>query len=596
MKKIKGGAALFLILLLISSFASCSTAEEHMQKRFDRMLQKSFVTEMESDYMTCHFYLESPEKQGVKQKNIEVSLGFRPTEEAFQKIRESIAAEETEWNKIDRSKLTAKQQDTYDLLYFQFTAMKTLYQKKFDKYHPYFNLNTGPLAKLPTLLMEFPVRSEQDLKDFILLLRDSKDYISAYMSYMEQQLEAGTLLADLPACAEFYSGIGEQGEESAFLEELLEKVSAVSFTAGQGEQYKNEIRDAYRSFYLEGYSAAAQRAQAIAAEAHPMSYAAVTDGAEYYEALLQFQLGTSKTVPELKKGLETVFALKLAEALKTGMENPESLNDISSEDFVTPYNSYQEAVTALQKAVQADFPEIGQVNYTLEEIPSNVAGEHIAAYFLTPAIDSQSPRVIRVNPSSNDASPSEIANFITLAHESFPGHLYQNQYAAQRFKEQPWRLAFCNWQGYTEGYATYVGINALSYLPLDPTALELYKNQEAASFCMIALAEIGLHYEGWSAEEQAAFLQKYHVDEAAGKRVYQAISAMPGTYMNYYAGLSEFINLEWKTKKALEGRFNALAFHAVLLESGCVTFDLLEKKVDAYIKEASQELVNSVAA
>lgn len=73
------------------------------------------------------------------------------------------------------------------------------------------------------------------------------------------------------------------------------------------------------------------------------------------------------------------------------------------------------------------------------------------AFYLTPPLDTGTPNVIYINRSGRHSGPELVS---TLAHEGFPGHLYQTTSFASCQPEDIRYLISCG--GYVEGWATYV--------------------------------------------------------------------------------------------------------------------------------------------
>ena len=104
----------------------------------------------------------------------------------------------------------------------------------------------------------------------------------------------------------------------------------------------------------------------------------------------------------------------------------------------------------------------------------------VTAYFNIPTLDGDSVKQLRVNPISNDVS--SISTFSTVAHEGFPGHMYQYAYMYENVGSN-YIKALSNISAYTEGYAVYAQYEALSYLDgVDQTLLEAYKENELALY------------------------------------------------------------------------------------------------------------------
>lgn len=545
--------------------------------------------------MASHIYMENPQEYGVKQEKIKVSLGFRPSEDAFANLREELKIAKERLDTIDRSLLTEPQQDTYDLYRFSIESQTTLYQEKFDGYHCFFDGVSGLHTQLPVVFSEFSVRSEQDIQNMITLLQDTQDYMNAFLRYAEAQQEQGTLLSDCAAVAQYCQDIAAEGTQGKLFQEIESRLDHINLTDTQKEDYLRQIGQAYGDHFLPAYQEAAQVMATLAEKGSAQGYASMPEGKAYYEALFQSQMGTSKTVEETRTFLEEVLKKELTLFAKTAAQNPQALQFLSSNAFQSPYQSYADALAALERLVKANYPDIGETAYTVGTVPASIAGDNVAAYFVVPALDSRSPRTIKVNAEAGTKQISDVSTFLVLAHEGFPGHLYQSAYASRTLSDQPWRIALMKWQGYTEGYASYVQLQALQYLGFDTSVNLLYQTNLKYQWCVSALLEIGIHAEGWSLEEAQAFLKRCGLQDA-DSQIYHRLVTAPGIYMPYYAGGLMFTQYRERAENALGESFDEKEYHDAILSGGNITFDLLEKKIETYIGAYTESFTNAVAA
>ena len=148
-------------------------------------------------------------------------------------------------------------------------------------------------------------------------------------------------------------------------------------------------------------------------------------------------------------------------------------------------------------------------------------------------------------------------------------------------------LASC--LGYTEGYAVYAQYQALEYLSgVDKGFLELYRENELASYCLIILADIGIHYKGWTLQDFKEFLNEkgFDLPDDDIQRQYRQLQANPAAFAPYYVGYHEIHNMKKEAKEKLGEKFDEKAFHTALLESGTAPFQVVQRHIDAYVKNA----------
>ena len=127
-----------------------------------------------------------------------------------------------------------------------------------------------------------------------------------------------------------------------------------------------------------------------------------------------------------------------------------SLQDqLDSYEFL--YSDPEEILDYLAGNLGEDFPEPVTTSYTLKYVHEAMEKLESPAYYLIPAIDDWQKNSIYIN---RNPEYDSMDLFTTLSHEGFPGHLYQNTYE-RSLQLSPIRYLL-GWNGYSEGWATYV--------------------------------------------------------------------------------------------------------------------------------------------
>ncbi len=139
------------------------------------------------------------------------------------------------------------------------------------------------------------------------------------------------------------------------------------------------------------------------------------------------------------------------------------------------------------------------------------------AAYIVDTIDSplSSPQSIYLN---GDFAPDL---FPTIAHEGYPGHMYQNVY--YKSLQPPAIRCLIDYGGYTEGWATYVEHYTPQYAPNQSLSNELYVLNDHLSLLITALLDIGVHYDGWTLEqfrEQCSYFYG-ELEEEEAKEMYR---------------------------------------------------------------------------
>lgn len=590
-KNIRRPVLLALCLALALSFAGCrasggprnvpgrSTPAPDAATAFDQLVRQELVDSMESDYLTLHSFFEHPENYGIDPANARMELGRALTEDDLYYNDRLVQRAQRQLAKIDREQLSPLQQDTYELYAFMLEGSAALGQKEYQYLSPAFSPLSGLYAQLPSLFTDYLLRTEQDIEPLILLLEDTGATFESYLDYTREQRSQGLLLLDPNQVASYCRQVAGEGENSPVLASLCAAVDALGLPKDRAAEYKQRVTDAFTNSFLPAYNALAN-AMGEFSPAVDGGLATLPGGQEYYELLFQQSVGTTRPVREVFNDLGAMAYEALAQCQHLLRRNPELADAFDRREFVTGYTDFDAMVADLEGFTGQHFPSVPPQNYVIDPIAPSIAADGVDAYFCRPAVDGTAPLQIRVNLNESAGELATPELFTTVAHESFPGHLYQEAYAAQQIAD-PFRTILCSFSGYSEGYATYAELYAYNYILSEPAA-RLYQCYTLLGNCLVAQLDIGIHYFGWSRAEAEEFLGEYgmYSDE-----LYTQIVTSPCVFSIYYVGCMEFVHLRQKAEYALEEAFDEIEFHQVVLENGTITLDMLRNKVDAYLAD-----------
>jgi uncharacterized protein (DUF885 family) len=199
--------------------------------------------------------------------------------------------------------------------------------------------------------------------------------------------------------------------------------------------------------------------------------------------------------------------------------------------------------------------------------------------YLVPAMDNYKNNNIYIN-GDDKATLSTI--YTTVAHEGYPGHLYQCVYFRNK-KPAPIRNIL-NFLGYDEGWATYVEYLSYDYSGIDKNLADLMAINSRMSLCIYSRADIAIHYEGWSKNTAVSYIKSLFQDEQIAESIYDTLLEEPAVYLPYAIGYLEINNLKEKAESKLGDDFNVKDFHKFLLDIGPSQFDIIEDRMDIWIK------------
>ena len=232
----------------------------------------------------------------------------------------------------------------------------------------------------------------------------------------------------------------------------------------------------------------------------------------------------------------------------------------------------EQILEQLKEGSKTAFPEPPQTKLEVKYVPEAME-EHLSpAFYMIPAIDNSQQNVIYIN---RARMGSDMTLFTTLAHEGYPGHLYQTIYYESTHPD-PIR-SLLDFGGYVEGWATYAEMGSYYLMGLSKEQATLLQKNASIILALYALADIGIHYDGWSVEDTEAFFKNYGItDKDAVGEIYKLILGSPANYLKYYIGYVEFLELKkmWVDEKGKD--FLQKEFHSAVLKIGPAPFEIVE--------------------
>ena len=267
------------------------------------------------------------------------------------------------------------------------------------------------------------------------------------------------------------------------------------------------------------------------------------DGKEYYLYLIRSNTGSYRDIEDIKMMLFRDFNSNLEALTALLRKNPHLTNLQDSGDFA--YTKPADMLKNLQQTISGDFPTLGEVTQgempvcSIKTISGSLEEYCSPAFYLTPPLDDIHENVIYINQKDN---PSGVELYTTLAHEGYPGHLYQTVYSELYFRKTdtaPIR-SLLNYGGYVEGWAMYVELEAYDYakalmkeeMPDTETLYEVYKLDRQIQLCLYSLADIAIHYEGADYSQIHKMLSSVGISSPASTRsIYEYIVEEPTTYL-----------------------------------------------------------------
>lgn len=561
-------------------YTAATKEEEEAQKAFDEFTDGIFKELMESDTISLHYTITDPEAYGITRP--EPSFG----EQNLEGLKESLE-ESKSWlvtlSGIDKNLLRPDQQLTYDIF---FSELETeLKSEGMELYYQPLSPTTGYQAQLPVLLAEYVFYTEQDIKDYLNLLSVIDESFANILEFEQQKADAGLFISDsaVDRILEGCNSLIRNPEDNYMLEVFDDRIDAFdSLDAQAKEDYKAQNRQIVAEHFIPAYQNLINGLTALKGTGkNELGLAGFPEGKAYYEYLVESNTGSGHTIAELKTMIQEQLETSLGTMAQVMQSNPDVLN--LTDNYTFCETEPEKILEQLKTQITENFPPLPETTYTVKYVHPSLQESLSPAFYLVPPIDHYNDNVIYIN-GSDQYKNSDL--YTTLAHEGYPGHLYQNVYFSSVNKSLL-RNAI-NYGGYSEGWATYV--EYLSYEfdnGLDPDLGKFLAANASASLAIYAYIDIAVNYDGWTPEQTGAFLEEYYgiKDQDVINSIFYAMVDEPANYLQYYVGYLEISQLKKLAQKTMMFRYSDLEFHTMLLNIGPAPFPIIEEYMMKQMKK-----------
>ena len=578
-------ASICFILLSGTILFGCgqaSTQTSLKQKKFDRFLNSCFREYAAENTVTLHFKLSNPSAYGIK-------TPVSPTYGDFSSdtLKKNCSRSKELLQKLytfPTSSLTKKQKLTWQI--FQDYLNESIMNEKYILYSSPLGTN-GLQSEIPVTLSEYRLDNEKDIKDYLSLVNQVPELFTQILDFEQERRNAGLIspsfvISDtIDQIDQFLNASEEnnpliQSFEDRLTEvESLSKDQKASYIANNRLLVTDKVLPAYKSLKtsLQAYT---NDSKNTSSKERLCEY---KNGQDYYKFLLMSNVGTDFSPEDCITILEA--------QLKNTVKDISSLT-AKNKDLYTEYLSATPALSAPKEIMNTlkndsliDFPEIKNISCQLKNVPDALSGTSACAFYLVPPIDSTKDNIIYINKSRVDSNEL----FSTLAHEGYPGHLYQTNYFLTT-NPSPLRT-FLHCAGYDEGWGTYAQLysyNFIEFKNVDEQTTkqlrQLYRDNDLLSLSLSSLCDLYVNYKNYDENALANYLQTYGIDKDSAQNLYRYVIENPTTYLSYSIGYYELDQLKQTMSDSLGKAFKISDFHEAVLNVGSCNFSILRQVIE----------------
>lgn len=569
-----------ICVLMVFSLFGCGNDAKLGKKDFEEWCKKLPAQLLGNKDYSIYSIIENPKKLGIDMDvtGLEVATyqDYKDSANASQKIQDKLKS-------FAYDDLNQDQKITYDLLK-DATKDATASKDKFYLTTNYFDVTNGVHANLALNLYFMDFKSKDALDAMIKVMKSTKKVFPKYVDFEKERQDHGFGMSKtyLGEVIEQVHTFNTQNHDY-LLEGNNQKIDEATFLDGAEKQkYKEKIKNAYDQELIPAFQQLEVDLNTIKVKTKDQdaSLADYKGGKKYYEEMIKETTGFD-SVSEFREFLQEEKMNISFEAQALVNEYPslqeEMLAPSEEEPVYTKATSVAEVLSHFEEIVNTneEFPKIKKFDYQMDEVPVSLQEifKAAAAYYVGPYDNPDASEQMILNGSYSQS------DYGTIAHEGYPGHMYQNHYF-RNTGANVIRSILAN-SGYSEGWAVYAD-KAMGKYAEDKALVSYYSLNENFVYIFMMEIDMMIHYDNASREDVYEFMKETFEsdDEEALKQQYEQILEDPAIFFPYYGYYFRLKSLKEEVKDEWGKDYTEYKFNKKILDLGALPYDLLEKYME----------------
>ncbi len=505
---------------------------------------------------------------------------------------------------IDRSKLSASEQISYDVFLYGAEQSKNFNDQKLDALelmlpidhfngvHIFFpDLSSGQGAAPFNTLADY----ENNLKRLDGFVKNLDDAIVR----MKQGMAEGVVQPKLVmknVVSQLDGLLKDSADNSPFIGPLKKFPDSITpadrarLTTLYKTAVKDKIQPAFqrlRDFVQNTYLPACRDSVGLSG---------LKGGPALYKALVESNTTTTMSPDEIHKlGLSEVARITAeqakirvavgfkgdAKAFSTYLRNDPKFKFKTKDDLIAGYQ-------AIWKRIEPKLPGFFSLKpktaFEIRPVPAFAEANQAGAYYNQGTPDGKRPGVFYANTYDLPSRTSPTMETLFM-HEAVPGHHFQISLAQEDESLPPFQRFGGN-TAYVEGWALYAeSLGTEMGMYTDPYQLFGHLDDEMLR-AMRLVVDTGIHAQGWSRDQAIAYmLDNSSMGATDAKNEVERYIAYPGQALAYKIGQLTIRRLRTNAETVLGPKFDVRIFHAQVLGSGALPMAVLENKINGWVKK-----------
>ena len=575
-----------------TSGENAGSKKQSEDERFETYTMEVFKNQVTSDIVNLHYTLADPQEYGIEEAPIR--YGEIQTDQV--QLKASAENMQQALLEFNYDKLDVENKITYNVMNAYLRSVKET--ADYIYYDEPLGTVSGIQTQLPVVLSEYEFYDEKDVQTYLKLMESTSEYFDQVIAFEKEKSDQGLFMSDemadvvLEQCQAFQ----EMGNSNYLYSTFTERLDQIAgLTDKAKSDYIQENARMMEEVIYPSYERLTEVIQSLKGTGeNDKGLCYLPEGKEYYELLVKQSACTERSVKDLQELTrnqisEDITAMEKVLGIDTGEATGETQKNTDNQSSQAEIQQKAEEVLAataevtqgtaegilnhLKKGILTSFPELPSVSLEVKYVPEEMQ-EHLSpAFYMIPAIDRVDENVIYINQAQMH---DDLTLFTTLAHEGYPGHLYQTVFF-ESTDPDPVRNVF-HFGGYVEGWATYAEMCSYYLTQFPKVQATILQKNSSVILALYALADMGIHWDGWSRMDTVRFFANYGITDAdTVNEIYNLILGSPANYLKYYIGYVEFMELKKEWIKAKGEDALQKEFHEAVLHVGPAPFSVVEE-------------------
>lgn len=489
-----------------------------------------------TSYADIVILFENPKKFGLDVKD--VTWGDFITVDEYDEEKQYYQNQLNRLLTIDYESLKGDDRICYDKLVYD--CEENVYSYSYTAFYYYtmvFNYLVGPQSEILFILDVFSFKTVEDAENYIQLIKDLDRYYDLMCAYEETRARIGWASSDdsYEEAAKSFDNLVKQ-KDDCFLyqtfEERLDKINGLS--SSDRSRLISEHEKAMKEVAFPEFEECATRMRNLKGSGGTdKGLCEFKGGDAYYAMLTRSMTNNGASIKETTDALDKRIEYVYNDYSRIASANLDWYKEYKNHSYSK--GSLENNLDFLLGSVKADFPDIPAHEYYTMDVPKVFEDNFSPAAYLGYHLDNFNSNLLIINHKSAD---SDKDFGVTVAHEAYPGHMFQSLYTRSHTSHPYMYLSVST--GYAEGWAVYVENYSMKYFSDNgiTDAMKLVRYESDLSLLASTRVDYGIHVENWSLKDCVDYFKKFgfSVSEKSFKKFYTLIVTDPGYYAKYGMG------------------------------------------------------------